>query len=107
MVKDFGNKLEALRAVVEKEQKDEARLKGYLAFLDNIKARLTPGRKYTKLDVTLTNGQWTGKYMVENTTGNIYGIKGYGQVHKGHWYGNVDEIADYHWGRYYPVKKEA
>ncbi len=59
-------------------------------------ARVTvkPGTKYARVDV----GD-SGKYMVDQA-GNIWGIKGYGQVHKGHWYGTLDTIGSYYWGEY-------
>ena len=45
---------------------------------------IRPGRKYTKVDVGSS-----GRYMIENDTGNIYGIKAYGVIHRGHCYGNL------------------
>jgi hypothetical protein len=60
---------------------------------------IKPGKKYTKVDV----GQ-SGKYMVINATGEIYGIKAYGVIHKGHKYGNLDTIDQYYWGRYSAIK---
>lgn len=56
------------------------------------------GKKYTKVDIGTS-----GRYMVD-MDGNIYGIKAYGQVHKGHHYGTLETINDYYWGSYYPVK---
>jgi hypothetical protein len=58
-----------------------------------------PGKKYTKVDVGNS-----GKYMVDNE-GKIWGIKAYGVVHKGHYYGTLDTIDDYYWGGYTAVKK--
>lgn len=63
--------------------------------------RVVPGNKYTKVDVG-SYGQWSGKLMVEHATGVIYGIKAYGQVHKGHRYGTLDTIGQWYWGRFYP-----
>ena len=60
---------------------------------------MKPGTKFTKVDVGTS-----GKFMVENSTGNIYGIKGYGVIHKGHFYGTLDTTAEYSWGKYYPEK---
>lgn len=53
------------------------------------------GRKYTKIDIFNS-----GKYMVVNDTGEIFGIKAYGQIHRGHQYGTLDTISDYYWGGY-------
>lgn len=65
---------------------------------DNIRnARVTikAGKKYTKVDIGRS-----GKYMVDNKDGNIFGIKAYGQIHKRHWYGNLDSIDLFYWGNY-------
>ena len=37
--------------------------------------------------------------MIENATGVIYGIKGYGRVHTGHRYGTLDTVDDLLLGR--------
>lgn len=57
------------------------------------------GKKYTKVDVGRS-----GKYMVVNETGQIFGIKGYGVIHRGHYYGTLDEIHQWNWGGYAAVK---
>lgn len=59
-----------------------------------------PGKLYTKIDIG-----HSGKYMIENSTGEIYGIKGYGVIHRGHHFGNLDTIDQYYWGNYTAVKK--
>jgi len=69
----------------------------------NAEARLIPGPKYSKIDVS-RGKQWSGLLMVENETGIIYGIKAYGVVHKGHQYGTLETINDYFWGGYKPAK---
>jgi hypothetical protein len=77
---------------------------------DNERVTVIPGRVYTKVDVG-TKGfrdetkASCGKFMVENATGIIYGIKGYGKVHKGHVYGTLDTVADWYWGDYSPEKR--
>lgn len=62
------------------------------------------GPKYTKVDVGPAHNM-SGKYMIENSTGIIYGIKGYGVVHKGHCYGTLDTVDEYYWGGYTAVRK--
>jgi hypothetical protein len=42
------------------------------------KVTVIPGKKYTKIDVGAS-----GKYMVDSE-GNIFGIKAYGVIHRGH-----------------------
>lgn len=56
---------------------------------------VTPGRKYTKVDVG-----HSGRYMVVNKTGEIFGIKSYGVIHRGHQYGTLDTINEWYWGDY-------
>ena len=95
------NKIAAFAALVEVQT--IARLKeqdvACQSNLDNAKTRVIEGKKYTKVDIGSS-----GRYMVENATGNIFGIKGYGTIHKGHFYGTVDTTAEYFWGEYYPIK---
>ena len=37
--------------------------------------------------------------------GQIFGIKAYGVIHKGHFYGTLDTIDLYDWSNYTAVKK--
>lgn len=94
-------KLGLFAALLEKQQLEQLTASGLAcqANIDNCKTKTKIGQKFTKVDVGSS-----GKFMVENETGNIYGIKGYGVVHKGHFYGTLDTTADYYWGEYYPQK---
>lgn len=51
-------------------------------------ATIKPGKKYLKLDVGRS-----GKYMIEVATDRVYGIKAYGVIHRGHYYGTVSEFT--------------
>jgi hypothetical protein len=64
----------------------------------NSKVTIIEGRKYTKFDVGTS-----GKFMIDQE-GNIFGIKAYGVIHKGHHYGTLNTINDYYWGNYKPQK---
>lgn len=66
----------------------------------NCETKIVPGKKYTKIDIG-----YSGRYMVENETEKIFGIKGYGVVHKGHYYGTLDEIDNLFWGTYHAQRK--
>jgi hypothetical protein len=68
---------------------------------DRVTVRVIPGPKYTKVDVGTS-----GKVMIDNATGVIYGIKGYGKVHKGHVYGTLDTVDKWYWGDYYPKPRD-
>ena len=104
---DIAAKLEHLRELIEFQQ--EAR---YLAFYTNPEyreaqakhdsnTRIKMGRKYANVDV----GQ-SGKYMVELSTGNIYGIKAYGVIHRGHQYGTLDTIYEWDWSDYTAIRRK-
>ena len=67
--------------------------------------QVKPGPKYTKVDVGPAHNM-SGKYMIENATGVIFGIKGYGVVHKGHRYGTLATADQWYWGEYGPRKME-
>jgi hypothetical protein len=101
---NINEKLQALANLVSMHRKDVL-LKCHPNYPDNcleldIKTSIKPGKKYTKIDLGSS-----GKLMVDNQTEIIYGIKGYGKVHKGHSYGTLDTINQYYWGTYYPFKK--
>lgn len=99
---DYAEKLQAFAQIVERDQKDELRRSKLdcEANLHNATVKVVPGRKYSKVDVG-----GSGKYMVD-AEGNIYGIKAYGQIHRGHYYGTLDTVNEYYWGRYSAMKKE-
>ena len=99
-------KLEAFRALVETDtrrgyqeqwERDQARGHDYPLSVheQQMVCRIKMGRKYANIDVGTS-----GKYMVELATGAIYGIKGYGVIHRGHYYGTLDTIQDYDWSGY-------
>lgn len=60
---------------------------------------VVPGPVYTKVNVGPPHNM-SGRYMIDNATGVIYGIKGYGHVHKGYTYGTLDTVTDWYWGGY-------
>jgi hypothetical protein len=58
---------------------------------DTAHALIIPGKKYIKVDIgSLDRRISSGRYMVDVETEQIFGIKGYGVVHKGHRYGTLD-----------------
>ena len=67
---------------------------------DNCKVKVVPAKKYTKVDVGTS-----GKYMIVNDTGEIYGIKAYGVIHRGHYYGTLDTVDQWQWGEYVAIKR--
>ena len=66
--------------------------------------KTSQGPKYTKVDVG-TGPHLSGKYMVVNATGEIYGIKAYGVIHRGHAYGTLDTIDQWDWSGYVAVRR--
>jgi hypothetical protein len=100
----FEDKLEAFRALVEFHQAIRHKAQGFTSF-DPPAVKVKPGRKYIKVDVGTS-----GKYMVEpepemEETGHIWGIKAYGVIHRGHYYGTLDEINQWWWGDYHGIKR--
>lgn len=101
MTTDFFSKLEAFAKLLEAQQIERLHQQDLAcdANIAHARTNIKNGKKFVKVDVGNS-----GKYMVEVETGNIFGIKGYGVVHRGHWYGTLDTINEYQWGDYYPVK---
>lgn len=60
------------------------------------------GKKYARVDVGTS-----GKYMVDLKTEEIFGIKAYGVIHRGHRYGTLDTIAEWEWGHFRAVRKRS
>jgi hypothetical protein len=56
--------------------------------------------KYARVDVGRS-----GRYMVELSTGNIFGIKSYGTIHRGHKYGNVRDTSGWDLSEYVPFRR--
>ena len=63
------------------------------------------GPKYARVDIH-QGPSASGRYMVELSTGRIYGIKGYGVIHQGHQYGDLNTIDNWDWSGYHAVPKE-
>lgn len=57
------------------------------------KFKIKIGRKYCNVDVATGSGA----LMVDMTTQEIFGIKGYGVVHKGKAYGTLDTVENWNW----------
>lgn len=100
-MENVAEKIEEFAALVESHQLVQLERDGFVSPVHAAthKVKVVPGRIYTKVDIGTG-----GRYMVENATGNIFGVKGYGKVHRGHWYGTVETPETYWWGAYYPVK---
>ena len=90
------DKLKAFAELLEKQQIEQLEKDnvGCEAKRINHKVYIKPGKKYTKIDTGTS-----GKYMVDQE-GNIFGIKAYGVIHRGHQYGTLDTINEWYWGNY-------
>lgn len=102
---NIAEQLETFRATLEAE-----RIRGFVAQGFNPEyhpnaCRVRLGRKYANVDTDGPN--WSGRYMVDLATGEIYGIKGYGVIHRGHRYGTLATINAWDWSGYRAVRKEA
>ena len=89
-------KLQLLCDKITEQRKEFLTIRGLgcEANLLNAKAIYRVKRKYTYIDI----GQ-SGKYMI-NKDNEIFGIKAYGVIHNGHFYGTLDTIDHYYWGDY-------
>ena len=67
---------------------------------DAYRVAVHAGPKYTRVDFG-----GSGKYMVVNATGEIFGIKAYGVIHRGHAYGTLETIDAWDWSGYAAVKR--
>lgn len=96
--------LERFRARFQANQ--DARMEREYPTLDHTGPQYTveviPGPKYAKVNA----GRGSGRYMVVNATGEIFGIKGYGVIHRGHPYGTLDTVDAFDWGGYRAVRRE-
>lgn len=64
------------------------------------RASVHVGPKYTRVDFDTS-----GYYMVVNSTGEIFGIKSYGVIHRGHAYGTLDTLDAWDWSGYRAVPR--
>lgn len=87
--------LSQLADLIERHTKERFIKDGFNPENHKYSVSIKPGKKYTKVDV----GD-SGKYMVVNETGDIFGIKAYGVIHFGHHYGTLDTINEWFWGGY-------
>lgn len=96
-------KLEAFRALVEAQQKERMTSQGFdlAKHGNNYDVTVKPKAKYTYVDIGSS-----GRYIVVNATGEIFGIKAYGVIHRGHTCGTLDTIGEWYWGDYYPVRQQ-
>jgi len=99
---DFENRILGFSKLVERQQIESLRKRKLdcEANIIGVKTRIKRGNKYWKVDVGNS-----GKYMVEYLTGEIYGIRGYGQINRKQHYGNLKTIHDWYWGEHRAFKK--
>jgi hypothetical protein len=64
--------------------------------------KVTLAKKFARVDVG-----GSGKYMVDLESGEIYGVKAYGVVHRGHLYGSLDTIQEWDWSGYTAIRAAA
>ncbi len=76
------------------------------AQIDWERVEVRPGPKYTKIDRGPQHNM-SGMLMIENATGDIFGIKGYGKVNRAHRYGTLATTGEWYWGSYYPQQRSA
>lgn len=92
--------IDRLAQLIEKQQLERMKKDGltYPGHEQNAKVTVKPGAKYTKVDIGSS-----GAYMVD-ADGNIFGIKAYGVIHRGHQFGTLETINEWYWGDYRAYK---
>jgi len=104
----FQEKVEAFRVRLETAQAERYR-REYPSLVPPT-AKAIYRVKYVLVDVAQGSSA-SGKYMIPipncdvADAGTIYGIKGYGVIHRGHRYGTLDTIDEYDWSGYAAVRR--
>jgi hypothetical protein len=96
------DKVRIFADLLEEQQLEQLKMdypEGYEVLINHHRPNVKYGEKYIKVDVGNS-----GKYMVDGE-GNIYGIKGYGVINKKKYYGTLDTINDYWWGKFRAIRK--
>lgn len=94
-IEGFNDKLKEFGCLLEVEVNRHLEEKNQF---QRLFAVFVSGRRYTKVDLRQKPESGVGgKFMVEDATGKIFGIKGYGQVHMGYKCGTLDTISEYDW----------
>lgn len=85
--------LENFRGLIEVQRMGHALQKGtHPAIVLRQKVVLKLRDKYACVDV-----DGSGAYMVDLSTEEIFGIKGYGRIHRGYQFGNLSTVGDFDW----------
>lgn len=104
-MKDWSNELAAFASLLQKEQETGLVSQGFTLALHkgNYEVAVKMGKKFARVDIGSS-----GRYMVDLETGEIFGIKAYGVIHRGHRFGTLDTIHDWNWQGYtaHPVARE-
>ena len=98
----MNGKIHYLSRLIEEQTRENLQKKLKITSNDLLdqysKVSIVPGNKYIKIDIGCS-----GKYMIEVI--DIYGVKAYGVINKKKYYGTLDTVDDYCWGKYTAVKK--
>ena len=94
----FAKKLEKFRKLLENEQAHRRKI-DYPSLSPDI-VTIKWGIKYVNVNVG-----GSGKYMVVKDTQEIFGIKAYGVIHRGHFYGTLDTVDQWDWSQYVGQQK--
>ncbi len=90
--------------LTQQRERIASRYSQWQADAERVEVKLGP--KYTRIDRGPEHNM-SGFLMIENATGEIFGIKAYGKVHKGHRYGTLDTIDQWYWGEYGPRRYQS
>ncbi len=65
-----------------------------------VEVHIHPGRVYDRVDIGIS-----GRYMVEKSTGGIFGIKVYGSIDRRKRFGTLDTIDAYEWKHFWGERR--
>lgn len=94
---NINDKLTAFVDLLTRQQRARHEKEYTHPFTDDAHFHL--GAKYARVDLG-----GSGRYMVDLATEEIFGIKGYGVIHRGHKFGTLDTIRDWDWSDYQAIK---
>src|SRR5947207_539417 len=105
MTDDFKTKLDAFAALLEAEQWNQHQIDHPGLTRELLARTCTVTVKERKKYVTVDVGT-SGKYIVVKETGEIFGIKAYGVIHRGNQFGTLDTINEFYWGDYRAYRRK-
>jgi hypothetical protein len=102
----FVPKIMRFKQLLEQQMLAHGLAKGLARELIDYCVSVHFARRYTRIDTGRPDAPASeGRYLVDNWTGQIFGLRAYGVPNKKKQYGTLDTIDDWDWGGYTAVRK--